>query len=55
MSTTRPRPSKTRENLAVEGSAGYVAIERVEGSLRGRKGSFILMHQGAMQRTPAST
>jgi hypothetical protein len=27
---------------AVKGSAGYVAIERVTGTLKGRKGSFVL-------------
>ncbi|MEO6063707.1 MAG: DUF3224 domain-containing protein [Thermoflexales bacterium] len=31
-----------------EGSAGYVAIERVSGALRGRKGSFVLQHTGLM-------
>jgi hypothetical protein len=33
---------------AVEGSAGYVALERVTGTLDGKKGSFILQHSGAM-------
>jgi hypothetical protein len=33
---------------AVAGSAGYVAIERVEGTLAGRKGSFVLQHSGSM-------
>ncbi|MEO7795239.1 MAG: DUF3224 domain-containing protein [Thermoanaerobaculia bacterium] len=33
---------------AVPGSAGYVAIERVEGSLDGRKGTFVLQHSGSM-------
>lgn len=33
-----------------KGSAGYVAIERVEGSLHGRKGSFVLQHTGTMNR-----
>jgi hypothetical protein len=32
----------------VEGSAGYVAIEKFEGTLRGRSGSFTLLHQGTM-------
>jgi hypothetical protein len=31
------------------GSAGYVAIEEVSGSLDGRKGSFALQHWGTMQ------
>jgi hypothetical protein len=34
----------------VKGSAGYVAIELVTGTLHGRAGSFILMHTGAMNR-----
>jgi hypothetical protein len=32
------------------GSAAYVAIERVTGTLGGRRGSFALMHQGTMNR-----
>ena len=35
---------------AVKGSAGYVAIERVEGTLAGRRGTFILQHSGTMTR-----
>ena len=35
---------------AVKGSAGYVAIERVTGTLNGRKGSFVLQHSGTMNR-----
>jgi hypothetical protein len=31
-----------------KGSAGYVAIERVSGSLHGRKGSFVFQHSGLM-------
>jgi hypothetical protein len=37
----------------VKGSAGYVAIERVTGSLRGRQGSFVLQHSGTMSRDNA--
>lgn len=38
----------------VPGSAGYVAIERVTGTLDGREGSFVLMHYGLMERgTPS--
>ncbi|STR25911.1 Protein of uncharacterised function (DUF3224) [Janthinobacterium lividum] len=33
---------------SVTGSAGYVALERVEGSLDGRRGSFYLQHSGTM-------
>jgi hypothetical protein len=35
---------------AVEGSAGYVAIEQVTGALHGRKGTFVLQHSGTMTR-----
>jgi hypothetical protein len=35
---------------SVEGSAGYVAIEKVEGTLGGRSGSFFLQHSGTMTR-----
>jgi hypothetical protein len=34
----------------VKGSAGYVAIERVTGTLGGRLGSFVLQHSGTMTR-----
>ena len=32
------------------GSAGYVAIERVSGTLQGRGGTFVLQHNGIMNR-----
>ena len=35
---------------AVKGSAGYVAIERVSGTLNGRRGTFVLQHSGTMTR-----
>ena len=35
---------------AVKGSAGYVAIERVVGTLHGRRGTFVLQHSGTMTR-----
>lgn len=35
---------------SVKGSAGYVAIERVTGTLNGRRGSFVLQHNGTMNR-----
>ena len=34
----------------VKGSAGYVAIERVTGTLQGRTGTFVLQHTGTMTR-----
>jgi hypothetical protein len=40
----------------VKGSAGYVALERVTGTLHGRRGSFVLQHSGTMDRgAPALT
>jgi len=33
---------------AVKSSAGYVALERVTGSLHGRSGTFALQHSGTM-------
>ncbi len=40
----------------VKGSAGYVAIERVTGRLDGREGTFVLQHNGIMNRgTPHLT
>lgn len=35
---------------SVQGSAGYVAIERVSGTLQGRSGTFVLQHSGTMTR-----
>lgn len=35
---------------AVQGSAGYVALEQVTGALKGKKGSFILQHSATMNR-----
>jgi hypothetical protein len=41
---------------AVQGSAGYVALERVSGALHGRNGTFVLQHHGLMDRgTPHLT
>jgi len=33
-----------------QGSAGYVAMERVTGLLQGRRGSFVLQHTATMNR-----
>ncbi|GJM34797.1 MAG: hypothetical protein DHS20C18_37980 [Saprospiraceae bacterium] len=35
---------------ATKGSAGYVAIEQVSGTLSGKTGSFVLQHFGVMNR-----
>ena len=37
----------------VKGSAGYVALERVTGTLGGRSGAFVLQHSGTMTRGEA--
>ena len=34
----------------IKNSAGYVAIERVSGTLQGRSGTFVLQHTGTMTR-----
>ena len=34
----------------VKGSAGYVAIEKLTGTLHGKNGSFALQHSGTMNR-----
>lgn len=40
----------------VDGSAAYVAIEKVSGKLHGRNGTFLLQHNGIMTRgTPELT
>jgi hypothetical protein len=41
---------------SIQGSAGYVAVERVTGTLKGKRGSFALQHMGTMTRgTPSLT
>lgn len=43
-------------HTGIEGSAGYVAMERVLGLLDGRHGAFVLAHLGTMDRgTPKLT
>lgn len=34
-----------------QGEAGYVAFEMVIGTLKGKKGSFVLMHQSTMDKS----
>jgi hypothetical protein len=38
---------------SVQGSAAYVAIERVTGTLMGRQGTFVLQHSSTMNRGQA--
>ena len=35
---------------STDGSAGYVALERVAGVLNGKRGAFVLQHTGTMNR-----
>lgn len=35
---------------AIDGSAGYVAIEHIAGALAGHEGGFVVMHFGIMDR-----
>ena len=37
-------------STSVQGSAGYVAIEKVTGTLKGKSGTFYLQHNGVMNR-----
>jgi len=37
-------------NGAPGSSGAYVALEKITGTLQGRKGAFVLMHQGIMNR-----
>ncbi len=37
-------------SAGVQGSAGYVAMEHVTGTLRGKRGTFVLQHSGTMDR-----
>jgi Protein of unknown function (DUF3224) len=39
----------------VKGSAGYVALERVTGKLKGKTGSFVLQHSATMTRGEAES
>jgi hypothetical protein len=38
---------------SVDGSAGYVAMEQIDGKLSGRSGTFALQHTGTMNRGTA--
>ena len=38
-----------------DGSAAYVAIDRIRGSVDGREGSFVLEHRGTVSAAGAST
>ncbi|SDD83987.1 DUF3224 domain-containing protein [Aquimonas voraii] len=46
--TAEAKGLMTAHHATIAGSAGYVAIERVRGTLDGRSGSFVLQHNGLM-------
>ena len=39
---------------SVKNSAAYVAIERIEGELKGKRGSFLIQHSGTMTKDKQS-
>src|SRR5205807_10388398 len=48
--TSKGEMIATQSEVKGSGSGGYVAVERVTGTLKGRKGSFVLQHSGTMTR-----
>ena len=52
VATTRGQMLSARTDT--KGSAGYVAIELVRGKLRGKTGTFVLQHNGLMNRGASS-
>lgn len=48
--TAESRVHMTAARTPVADSAGYVAVERIVGTLDGRRGSFVVVHTGLMSR-----
>ena len=48
--TATARGQMLSAGTLTKGSAGYVAIDHVTGTLEGRPGSFVLQHSGSMNR-----
>ena len=48
--TATARGQMLSAGTLTKGSAGYVAIDQVTGTLEGRQGSFVLQHTGSMNR-----
>jgi Protein of unknown function (DUF3224) len=48
--TATSRGEMLTAGTSVKGSAGYVAMEKVTGTLKGRTGTFVLQHSGTMTR-----
>ncbi|HEX8456416.1 MAG TPA: DUF3224 domain-containing protein [Pyrinomonadaceae bacterium] len=49
----RSKGEMLANNMGDKGSGGYVAMERVGGTLNGRPGMFVLQHSGTMTRGAA--
>jgi hypothetical protein len=47
--TGTSRGQMVAAGTAVEGSGAYVALEKFTGTLHGRQGTFMLMHNGTMR------
>jgi hypothetical protein len=52
--TATARGQMLSAGTLTRGSAGYVAIDHVTGTLEGRQGSFVLQHSGSMNRGVAT-
>ncbi|HEX6396489.1 MAG TPA: DUF3224 domain-containing protein [Steroidobacteraceae bacterium] len=48
--TASARGQMLSAGTLTRGSAGYVAIDHVTGTLEGRQGNFVLQHSGSMNR-----
>ena len=48
--TARGRGQMLASRTGTDGSAGYVAVEVVEGAMAGLEGSFVIQHFGIMNR-----
>jgi len=48
--TASARGQMLSAGTLTKGSAGYVAIDHITGTLEGRRGSFVLQHCGSMNR-----
>ncbi len=48
--TATSRVEMLAARTPIEGSAGYVAIERIVGTVAGKTGSFVVVHTGLMNR-----
>ena len=52
--TATARGQMLSAGTTTKGSAGYVAIDHITGTLEGLQGSFVLQHTGSMRRGASS-